>query len=357
MVLTALIVTALLVVTGCAAEETNDTANEQSSPVAQPRAIETMEVVEGRLGGEVRVSGLVAGTREADVVAETQGIIRAVEFDIGRSVEEGDALVRFDDRTERLAMEQAMEQRDVARLELEALERQSERGTVSRTALTNARAALRGAEVSYERALRTYENRTVRAPISGRVASRAEGMLEGNFVTQGSRVARIVDTTRVRLSGSVGEREVRFLQVGQPATVNVTAWGSEGLEATVVAVAAGSDGQTGSFPVAVEWDNCCGDVVRSGMSATAVVTTEDTSEGLLVPTAAIRRVGDADFVFVETDGVVEQREVRLRDRFGPRAIVSNGVSAGDRVAITAVSRLRDGDEVQATMIGTSEAAQ
>jgi cobalt-zinc-cadmium efflux system membrane fusion protein len=92
------------------------------------------------------------------------------------------------------------------------------------------------------------------------------------------------------------------------------------------------------------------------MSASAVVSTEDTSEGLLVPTAAIRRVGDTDFVFVETNGVVERREVSVRDRFGPRAIVSSGVAVGDRVAITAVSRLRDGDAVQATMIGTSEAA-
>lgn len=354
--LAALLGAALLLVVGCTAEETDDTAEEQSSPVAQPRAIETMEVVEGSLGGEVRVSGLVAGTSEADVIAETQGIILAVEFDLGQFVNEGDALVRFDDRTEQLAMQQAMEQRDAARLELEALERQAERGSVSRTVLTNARAALRGAEVAYDRAIRAYENRTVRAPIDGRVASRAAGMLDGNFVTQGSRVARIVDTTRLRLSGSVGEREVRFLQVGQPAVVNVTAWGSEGLEATVVAVAAGSDGQTGSFPVAVEWDNCCGDIVRSGMSASAVVSTEDTSEGLLVPTAAIRRVGETDFVFVESNGVVERREVSVRDRFGPRAIVSSGVAVGDRVAITAVSRLRDGDAVQATMIGTSEAA-
>ncbi len=354
--LTALAALVVLAVAGCSAETHDETADAQAPSEIRPRAVETMEVVEGRLGGEVRVSGLVSGTREADVIAETQGRILSVDFDLGQVVSEGDVLVRFDDRTERLAMQQAMELRDGARLELEALERQAERGTVSRAVLTSARAALRGAEVAYEQALRTYGNRTVRAPIDGRVASREAVIREGNFVTQGSRVARIVDTTRLRLSGSVGEREVRFLQEGQEALVNVTAWGANRLEARVVAVGAGSDGQTGSFPVAIEWENCCGDIVRSGMSASAVVSTEDMTQGVLVPTAALRRIGEADYVFVVENGVVRRTNVDVRDRFGPRAVVTNGISVGEHVAITAVSRLRDGDAVQATMVGTSEDA-
>lgn len=348
-------VAAILLFSGCSDGAADNQESDTTVATMPPRAVETMEVVEGRLGGQVRISGLVAGTREADVIVETQGRILSVEFDLGQVVNEGDPLVRFDDRTERLAMQQAMEQRNAARLEFDALERQAERGTVSQTALTSARAALRGAEVAYEQALRAYENRTVRAPIGGRVASRSQNVREGNFVTQGTPIGRIVDTTRLRLSGSVGEREVRFLQEGQPALVNVTAWGAERLEATVVAVAAGSDGQTGSFPVAIEWENCCGDVVRSGMSASAVVSTQDTTPGLLVPTAALRRVGDSDFVFVVADGTVQRREVTVRDRFGPQAIVT-GVSAGDHVAVTAVSRLRDGDAVLSTRIGTSEDA-
>lgn len=72
---------------------------------------------------DVRASGVVAGVREAFVVAETQGLVRSVGFSLGDKVSEGQELLRVDDRIASLNLERAKEQYESARLELDAAER------------------------------------------------------------------------------------------------------------------------------------------------------------------------------------------------------------------------------------------
>ncbi len=315
-------------------------------------AVETVELTEGRICGNLRVSGRVSGVREANIVSETQGRVESVEFDLGARVERGDVLVRMDDRVEAAALEQAREQLEAARADLGSLERRADSGSVSRSDLTNARAAARGTESNYEQARRTYSNRTIVAPFSGRVAVKEAAASEGNYLNAGTRVARIVDMERLRLEAPVGARNVRNVTVGASATIELPACDGP-VFAEVVAIAAGSDADTGSFIVALEWENSCGDAVRSGMAATAEIECPVARGGIVLPTAALGAGGEGLAVFVVEDGRVSQREVELRARLGARAIVETGVELGEEVVISAVSRLRDGDPVRATRIGES----
>lgn len=317
------------------------------------RAVEAIEITTGSVFTRVSASGRISGAREATVVSESQGVLQRVEFDLGDRVERGDLLAAFDNRVERLAMEQARAQVQSADMELAAVRRGHESGASSRTELARAEAAAAGAASAYQLALKRYQDRTITAPISGRVASRDARISAGNFLSSGATVARIVDTDRLQVELAVGEREVAYIAPGLPAELILSACGGQPQPGVVRSVAAGSDPATGSFAVIVAWDNRCGDEVRSGMTVQVHISPRTDREAVLVPTAALTQRDGRTVVYVVDGGAAEMREVTVGRRVGNRAEALSGLQPGELVAVSALSALGEGDPVAVTVTGFS----
>ncbi|NBF41331.1 MAG: efflux RND transporter periplasmic adaptor subunit, partial [Spirochaetes bacterium] len=307
-----------------------------------PLAVAAVEVVRAPLVTNITASGVIRGIREARVVSETQGIIRGTDFELGQSVAAGERLVSLDSDIERLQMEQARRQLETARVELRATEQLAERGNASQVELARVRAAASGAEAAYEQAKKRFEDKSITAPISGRIAAKSGSVTPGNYLTPGVEVARIVDLARLEMEISVGEREVGYLEVGAPVSVIVPACpDAEAPGAAVASIAAGTDPGTGSFAAVIRWDNTCPDRVRSGMSANATIEPQGVERVLQVPSQAVVRNNDGAFVFVAADGVARRARVEVGRRMGARTEITAGLSEGDIVVTTATSRLRD----------------
>jgi HlyD family secretion protein len=66
---------------------------------------------------------------------------------------------------------------------------------------------------------------------------------------------------------------------------------------------------------------------------------------MVIPRAAVRRVGDKDVVFVVKEGAVERRAIGLSPAPGTEAVVLSGLTAGERVVVEGPADLKDGDKV------------
>ncbi len=315
------------------------------------RAIEAVEISPGRFIEYVQSSGRIAGTREATVVSESQGVLQRVDFDLGISVAQGDLLAALDERVERLALEQARAAAESARVELDAVQRSVDAGAASRNDLARVEAAAAGADAEYQRATKRLEDRRITAPIGGRVAQKDSRVSEGNYLPAGVNVARIVDTARLQIQLAVGEREIGYVSPGARAEIKMEI--CEPQVGSVSSVAAGSDPQTGSFAVIVTWDNRCGDRVRSGMSAEVRIEPNVEHEALIVPTAALLRRQGETVVFVVENNTASRRQVVVGRRVGNRAEVIDGLVEGELVAVSALSALAHGQPVEVTLKGRS----
>ncbi|GAB6088821.1 efflux RND transporter periplasmic adaptor subunit [Spirochaeta dissipatitropha] len=333
--------------------EIDDQDSSRSAQATLSRAVQAYEILTGSLSDAIPVSGTVSGIREAVISSESQGIIREVMFDLGSSVTEGDPLVRFDDRVEAASFRQASEQYNAAKIDLSTVQRSFDRGNASQAELSQAQAAAAGAESALEQARRQLENRTVRAAISGLIADKPSEISPGNPLAIGSRVARVVDTSRLRMRVGVGEQVVSRVQPGNPVDILVPALGAEIFRGQVQSVGAGSDPATGSFPVIIEWELPEGVSGRSGVSGTASIFGSESVEQLIVPAGSITSRRGRTVVFVELDGRAYEREVELAGRRGPRAAVRSGLHPGELVISSAVALLEDRDLVQVEVIGNS----
>lgn len=323
-------------------------------PEAKPLAVEALTVTRGNMMRNIEAAGIVSGINEAYVVSETQGIIQSVSFELGDWVSAGQVLVKVDDTIPRLNMEQAKEQFEIAKLDLEATENLFNDGSASKAELARVRSAVNGAQARYQSTLKTYQDCTIRAPIGGYIAQKESEITLGNYLGPGMRVARVVDISSLKAEVAVGEGQVGLLAEGAPATVLIPAAREQKVfDATVSAVSAGSDPATGSFPVIVTWVNPVGNTIKSGMSATVIIETKAQEPVVLIPSAALVEQGGQTFVFAAEADRAAQKLVRVGRRIGNIAEILDGLEGGETLIISGLTVLRRGDPVQTTVIGES----
>jgi len=326
----------------------------EAPPETKPLAVEALTVTRGELVRNIEASGIVSGINEAYVVSETQGIVQSVSFELGDRVSKGEVLVKVDDTIPRLNMEQAKEQFEIAKLDLEATETLFNDGSASKAELARARSAVNGAQARYQSALKTFRDCTIRAPIGGYIAEKESGITLGNYLSPGLRVARIVDISSLKAEVAVGEGQVSLVAEDAPATVLIPAAGDQKLfQATVSAVAAGSDPATGSYPVIVTWKNPVGNVVKSGMSATVTIESQAQEPVVLIPSAAIVEQAGQSYAFTAEANRAAQKPVQVGRRIGNIAEILDGLEEGETLIISGLTALRRGDPVQASVVGES----
>lgn len=343
----------LTLLTSCSRPSESETQTELPRS-EQALAVEALEVSQGTLITEIKGSGTISGIREAMVVSQTQGIIEEVSFELGKLVTKDDVLVQVDSEIARLNMEQANEQLENARIDYQTKQNLLERGGASRAEVLRARSALRGAEARYKQTQKAFEDCSITAPISGYIAEKQSTATIGNYLSPGMQVAKVVDLSSLRLQIFLGEGVIGEVREGGQATVRIpAACEGQSYPAEIVAIAAGSDPGTGSYPVVLEFENQCGTAVKSGMSAEASIIPATEAEHLIIPSSAIARRNGTEVVFIADNGKARVLPIQAGRRIGTRIEVLEGLQAGEILIISGITSLSDGDSVAPTIVGKS----
>jgi membrane fusion protein (multidrug efflux system) len=317
-----------------------------------PLFVEGYTLSQGQLVETIRVSGTIRGVREATITSETQGRITQDNIVLGQVIDQDTVLVAVDSEIAQIALNQTESQYANARLDFQSAQTLFNNGSISRAELNRSQANLNGALAAYERALKTFEDTRIKAPFGGYISQKDPAIGEGNYLSPGRPVARVVDLSILKMILSVGESDVSFLKPGYPAEILVpsiekTYYGS------VTQVAAGADPSTGSFQFNVEFDNPETNGIRSGLSATAVIKVNGQRQQLILPSFAQVGRGDEAFVYRLEDGRAVRTPIRVISKRANRMVVESDLGPGDVVITSALTSLGDGRKVEVTILGES----
>lgn len=268
----------------------------------------------------------------ADVPAEVAGRVSKVLVEPGSIVEQGADLVHLDDEIAASDF-----RRSVAKLEelqrlLGEAETLSKSKVISRTQLEAVRSEARLADAEEDAARARLEDHTIRAPFDGSVVERFVQV--GEAVNVNQPVARVVDTSRLRVVFYVNERDVASFPAGAEIKLRLPAAPGKIFEAPIVHVAQASDEATRLFRVEAELPNA--DLaLRGGLTGEATAVVGLYEKQLFVPTACVRLEGAGAYVLRVGTGDAGPESVRVRvgeelDGFYP---VLEGLSAGDRLLV------------------------
>lgn len=350
-----LVALSVAVFAGCSGGET---PMAEAAEAGQPGRTVSVEValVEARAFTDVvQVVGQVRANQDVTVAAEESGPVRELLATKGSFVRAGQPIARIDDRLLRAQADQAASE---AALAAESYERQrrlwEEDRIGTEMAYLRARYGAQTAEAG-ARALRERLQRTViRAPISGLLDDRFVEV--GSMVMPGTPVARIVDVSRLKVSGGIPERFAGEVRQGSAARISLDGPAAGEFDGRIDFVGTSVEEQSRTFPVEVVVSNPGGSL-KPGMIANVRVTRGEPSEALLIPQEAVLRTeaGYLVYLAVDRDGETraEARPVVLGSTQANQVVVISGIAAGDRLVVVGQNKVAAGDRLQVVERGGS----
>ena len=355
-----LLVAVALILAACGGGD----AGKDEAPAASRQTVTVATAAETNLPRVVSASGTVAAWEEVPVGAEAGGLVATGVFaDEGQYVRQGQPLVQLNDALLRaqLRQQEAGVQTAEANLARDdaALARSQElkeRGFLSQasldTALANQRASaanLASAHASLSQTRTQLNQTTVRAPVSGLIASRS--VTRGQIVEAGRELFRMVRDGRLELEAQVPETDIPLIRAGMTAAVSSDQAGETSGTVRIVTPEVSAETRLGLARITLS----PGSGLRPGMFARASIAA-GSQPGVTVPTAAVLYRENRAGVFVlQTDGTVRFTQVTVAGRDDQRTSIT-GVQAGARVVVQGAGFLNEGDRVTVVPAQTAAAA-
>ena len=370
--------------------------------------VTTAQAIQRQLPRFFEATGNLAAEEQTDVASAISGKVVAVGVDLGSFVERGTVLVRLDDRDSRIRLEQAQAQvvqaqaavrqaeariglrpgqnfdpnqvaevrsarvaLELAEKQLQRYERLVESGDVSRSAydqqkaqrdqlrqqyevaltqarnnyaaVETARAAVTTAQTQVAQARKNIADAVVTSPISGYVADRPADL--GEYITSQAKVATIVRTDSLRVRIDIPETALASIQLGQPVSVNVSAFTDRSFAGRVARISPSVSATSRTMTVEAEVENG-GGALKPGQFATVRIMLPVAETAVLIPQKSVHTEGTASHVFVIKNGRAEQRQVQLGQAEGDLVEVKSGVAADEQVATSNIEILKDGIAVR-----------
>jgi multidrug efflux system membrane fusion protein len=368
--LAAILLTALMVLTGCS-------RSDAQPPVELPRVtvarVSQQEVVEWD-----EFTGRTEAVEVVEVRPRVSGHIQEVLFQSGQLVKRGDILVMIDPRWHQAEFDRRRAEYEQASVRLENAEREAKRteqllenkaisteeAEAREARFKEARAALLAAEAARDTARLDLEHTVIRAPIDGRVSR--ELQTAGNYVSgapgNGTLLTTIVSVDPIYVYADVDENSLlRFTALtemqGQSATgqvpvpIELSLADEEGFprRGQLESFDNRLDSTTGTIRLRAVFPNSDGRIVPGLFARIRVPLSAEYPATLIEERAIGTDQGQKYVLTLTTTNTVEYRAILLGPVVNGLRIVRSGLVPGEEVVVNGLQRVRPGMPVSPQM--------
>lgn len=337
----------------------------------------------------LNASGYVTARREATVSSKITGKVSIVYVEEGMKINEGQILARLDDTNVSSSLNLALAQMEATKSSLEEIHvrlreaekdrqrqevlntkkiaAQSETDKIEASALAlRAKLQQQVAEVAVQQRTieswrQQYEDTIIRAPFSGIVTSKNAQPGEmispmsagGSFTRTG--ICTVVDMESLEIEIDVNESYINRVSPGQAVEATLDAYPEWKIPCKVIAIIPTADRQKSTVRVRVGFDKLDPRIlpemsVKVGFREATPRETSTTAPAanrlVAIPKSALFQDEGRDIVFVVQNGKAERRAVTVGNSSPDEAVLSAGVSPGERVAIERPEGLTEGTRVR-----------
>ena len=330
--------------------------------IEEIRALKAITVAETATGQIYKLSGIVRATDSSSLSFEVSGKVETVNVDIGDHVRKGQLLAVLDKELYRLDVNAAQAELVKAKAkvvntkeEYDRQERVYRQGAGAESKLERAKYNYSAArsQVNYQIAKLKLAKRNLRktmlkSPYDGYIAWRSVNPHEERNV--GQKVFEIDAKGALEVHLAVPETTIHQIHKDTPTTVTFPTLPGQSVKGLICFIGSAAV-KANAFPVKVSLIEPPANT-NPGMTAEASLVLKDDSRmaGYLVPIQAILSARDVrqGYAFVYDPGTSTVRKTPIRTLGAAQnmTIVSEGLSAGDIIAVAGVSFLADGMKVK-----------
>lgn len=292
---------------------------------------------------DMEAIGTARANEAVDVTAKISNRITAIHFREGQQVKRGDVLVEFDSEQVRASLAEAQAALDESRNQFKRSRELFTTQALSESQLDQIQATLSANEARVAGARSQLNDTIIRAPFAGRVGLRQVSL--GGFVSPGTVITTLDDTSVIKLDFSVPEVFLSSLKEGMEISAGTAAYPAEKFKGQVSSIDSRVDPVSRAVLVRARLDNPDGRLKPGMFMTVRLMRTE--APALLIPEQALVPEGERKFVFVVREGKALKTEVTTGRRRPGEVEVTKGLADGDVVISEGIQKVRDGSAVQA----------
>ena len=382
-----------LAAAGCAKSETAQARSREAT--AKPVQVETVR--QETVKRSVELVGTLAAVDEVTISSEADGKVSRILADLGDRVKAGGVLIQLDNEKQQYNLDQqkaalaralaqygAPDPQHLPEIEKtpdvqktnadlvqakQAFDRADQlykRKLVPQQTLDDAEASLQSKRASYDSSLQNAKN--LRASIQASEASMKladrqlrdteirspfDGIVEKRFVNLGELVKtqmpvmQVVRVDPLKVIAEIPEKMAPWISTGQPVQLYVDASPDKAFTGQMSRISPAVNAATRAFPFEALVPN--GEtLLKPGTFARVHIESGKLDDVMTISFTSLQYRYGVNRAFLIDGDKITARELKVGDRLGDRIEILSGLKSGDRVAVTDVDKLADGQKVTVT---------
>ena len=332
-------------------------SHEESKPMVkmEPISVETLNVSSSNTANRFSVSGNVQPKKEANISTRIMGYITGVNAEVGDYVSKGKVLVNISnsDLQAKLAQVKAnISQADAgvqnAKKDFDRITTLFGQSSVTQKELDDIsthynmmKAGLEAAKQMENEVNAQFAYTRITAPFSGTITAKYAN--SGDIANPGMPLLTLAKTGQYQVVAMVPENQISSVKTDQKVLVWLKSIEKE-ITGKVDEIAVSSSNTGGQFIVKINLDEH-DQQLYAGMFTTVSFEGEENNqqETILIPENSLVQSGGLKGVYtVGSDNVAILRWLRIGKKYGDNYEVLSGLSKGDKLIVSAQSRLYNG---------------
>ncbi len=306
----------------------------------------------------VRFTGTTQPIDQTIVKGRVSGRLAEVLVREGDRVTEGQVLARFETTELQAKMNERQSALEAARADARWTARDrsdketlANRNIVSQSSADQARATAENrasmvavAEAQLDVARKNLADAEVRAPFDGVVGERIAN--QGESLPIDGKILALLDTSHVEIAAQMPAADVIRMKVGQTAQVNLEGFGDRVFNGKITRISPTTQPGSRSIPVYVEIVDRH-EALRGGLFGTGTVTVAEKGHALAVPSSAMRKDDQGDYVLIVENGTLVRKPVGAVRTWSRGELVEvKGLESGMTVVSAPLPGLHAGQKVK-----------
>ncbi|MBD9356430.1 efflux RND transporter periplasmic adaptor subunit [Methylomonas albis] len=348
LLLTVLILGALF---GTKFYQINQAVSQMQAP--PPPLVAIAEVKQEQWPASLATVGSLRAVAGINISNEVAGQIKAIHFESGQTVKQGQLLIELDSATDQAELQGLQAEQHLAQIRYQRTAQLIDKKFVSQSDYDQNKALLEEASAAVASKQTLIAKKQIKAPFSGDLGIRQVDL--GQYLPVGSALILLQKLDPIFLDFNLPERYLSQLSLSQQVTINVQAYPDTGFSGEIVAISPAVEQQSRSLKVQARLANQ-DRKLHPGMFAQVQIVSGKQSAVLTVPDTALtyNPYGESVFLLTASDKgfTVQNRQVQSGQSRAGRVEIISGLNAGDKVVSAGQVKLRNGMPVAVDKLPT-----
>jgi RND family efflux transporter MFP subunit len=307
--------------------------------------VKVMKVAASMQANERNYVGTVEESVAVSLSFSSTGMVEQALVTEGQRVSKGQLLATLNTATVQNAYDAAQASLAQAQDAYDRLAKVHENGSLPDIKFAEVEAGLQQAKSMTAITRKSLDDCKMYAPISGVIATR--NIEAGANVMPGITVFKLVSVDRVNVKISVPENEIGNVRTGQAASITVPALNQAVFTGKIETKGIAANAMSHAYEVKIGIDRADATVSPlPGMVCKVLIADDDCTAAFVVPNRAIRIATDGQrFVWIDDGNTARRRFVKTGDLTDSGIIVTEGLSADDRILVEGFQKVSEGVKI------------